>query len=206
MRRLALKFLPHNNAYILKLFAKFQYYLIYIDWEIWVGILDREKKSNSRLCIGSHGTGTVTWKSFPVVNSRVPWKLTVKSQFRIHSNLVYAVQIQQEVYYFYFKCFFNRGHLFIISGRNYYFEDEVFARIDEQLLRIKICCNKYCNPERRYEVLRRNILLKYLIKLSSFYYILFYIYIIERYLSSIYISIYLSIYLSTINIYIAISA
>ena len=152
--------------------------------------------------IGSHGTGTVTWKSFHVVNSRVPWKLTVKSQFRIHSNLVYAVQIQQEVYYFYFKCFFNRGHLFIISGRNYYFEDEVFARIDEQLLRIKICCNKYCNPERRYEVLRRNILLKYLIKLSSIKYkiyhsiILFYLYISSIY---IYISIYiLYIYQSTI--------
>jgi hypothetical protein len=47
---------------------------------------------------------------------------------------VYVVQIQQEVAIS--SASSIRGQLFIISGRNYYFEDEVFARIDEQLLRI----------------------------------------------------------------------
>ena len=45
----------------------------------------REKQIDSRLVICTHGCGTVTWKSFRVKNSRVPWKLTVKRPFRIHS-------------------------------------------------------------------------------------------------------------------------
>ena len=104
---------------------------------------------------------------------------------------------------FLFQGFVNRTFIFIISGRNYSFEDEVFARI-EQLLRIRICCNQYCNPERRYEV-RRNILSHYhyrwtnilstyylsYIYRSIFYYILFYL---SKYIISIYLSIYLSIF------------
>ena len=65
---------------------KFQSHLIQIDWELWAGLDFVKKKIDSRLVICTHGCGTVTWKSFRVKNSRVPWKLTVKRPFRIHSN------------------------------------------------------------------------------------------------------------------------
>ena len=113
---------------------------------------------------------------------------------------MYVVQIQQEdtiISISVLRQQPNRTFIFIISGRNYYFEDEVIARI-EQLLRIRICCNQYCNPEQRYEV-RRNIF--YHIIMESYQPIIYhlsYIYIIYIVLSTI---IYYSIYSIFLSIY-----
>ena len=137
---------------------------------------------------------------------------------------LFQVLLQQRTFIYYFRTLatisissaFSTEDIYLLfqDAIYNYFEDEVFVKIDEQLLRIKFFCNKYCNPERRYEVLRRNILLKYLIKLSSIKYkiyhsiILFYLYISSIYISICLSSVYLSIYLSIYQryIYLAISA